>query len=166
MPQADVVVTVGGPVRFRRAEKILSAVELGMVRAGNDIIRAVQRYTPRYKQRLIQSFRFTRHDRPRRIVIDSPLAWSPVMALGRRPGSMPPVAPLIEWAAYKFGLTSKDAIRAGWGIAVNMARSGIQVPLKVSGLGAMYDRGFRTAGGAAMVARRIRDEVRRVGRLA
>jgi hypothetical protein len=49
------------------------------------------------------------------------------LADGRQAGTMPPVAPLIEWARIKLGLSGQDAINAGWAIAKKMEKEGSKI---------------------------------------
>lgn len=43
---------------------------------------------------------------------------------GRRPGSMPPVSALQEWARIKLGLSRQESISAGWAIAQKIKKDG------------------------------------------
>lgn len=47
-----------------------------------------------------------------------------VWETGRKPGKMPPVNPLIEWARLKLGLAGKEATSAGWSMAKGIALRG------------------------------------------
>lgn len=46
------------------------------------------------------------------------------LALGRRPGKRPPIAPIQKWAMAKFGLNEKEALGMAFGVATNIAKRG------------------------------------------
>lgn len=43
---------------------------------------------------------------------------------GRAPGNRPPIAPLVQWVGYKFGLSGQEATSAAFAIANKIAREG------------------------------------------
>lgn len=167
---ADLTLLIGADtstpagLKSRRAARVSLAIELGMVRGGNQLIRQARKFTPRDRGSLIDSYRLELLARPKRIAVTSAVPQAGPMEKGRRPG-MPPVAPIIAWAENKLGLSSKEARKAGWAIAVTMARQGIGVPLKVSGQGAMFARAWQLLGGRRFFAEEIRSEVRKLGPL-
>jgi len=56
-------------------------------------------------------------------VVGTSLAYALPVELGTKP-HMPPVAPLVQWAKQKLGVSGKEAERAGWAIARKIARVG------------------------------------------
>ena len=52
--------------------------------------------------------------------------YSGVLVGGRKPGAMPPVAPLIKWFKRK-GLDGKQATSAAWGLAKIIQKKGTQL---------------------------------------
>ena len=50
--------------------------------------------------------------------------YSQQLALGRKPGKRPPVAPLQKWAMAKFGVGSKEALGMAYAIAKKIEKEG------------------------------------------
>ncbi len=157
-------VTTPSGLKARRAARVVTAIELGMVRGGNRLIREARKYTPRDRGSLIDSYRLELLARPKRVAVTSDRPQAGPMEKGRRAG-MPPVAALIAWAENKLGLSSKEARKAGWAIAINMSRHGIRVPLKADGQGQMFKRAWAQLGGRRFFVEAIRSELRKLGPL-
>ena len=43
---------------------------------------------------------------------------------GRAPGNAPPIAPLVSWVGYKFGLSGREALGAAFAISKKIANEG------------------------------------------
>ncbi len=56
----------------------------------------------------------------------SPLKYGEIVELGRRPGKMPPVAPLALWARRKLGVSAASAGSVGFAIALKIKHHGFQ----------------------------------------
>lgn len=57
--------------------------------------------------------------------VGTPLDYAVPVELGSKP-HMPPVQPLVDWAAQKFGLTEEEAKTAGWAIAMKIKAKGTE----------------------------------------
>lgn len=57
-------------------------------------------------------------------IVSSPLPYASVVELGRRPGKMPPVQPILDWVEHKLGLRDRAAESAAWAIAKKIQRKG------------------------------------------
>jgi len=53
--------------------------------------------------------------------------YSEQLVYGRRPGAMPPIAPIERWAQVKLGLSGAEARSAAFAIAKKIAREGTEI---------------------------------------
>jgi len=53
--------------------------------------------------------------------------YSEQLVYGRRPGAMPPIAPLERWAQVKLGLSGTEARSAAFAIAKKIAKEGTEI---------------------------------------
>jgi len=53
--------------------------------------------------------------------------YSEQLVYGRRPGAMPPIAPLERWAQVKLGLSGAEARSAAFAIAKKIAKEGTEI---------------------------------------
>lgn len=61
-----------------------------------------------------------------KVEIGTPLEYGEVIELGRRPGKMPPTAPIVLWAMRKLGISAEDAPSVGFAIAVKIKEKGFE----------------------------------------
>jgi len=61
-----------------------------------------------------------------KVEIGTPFAYGEVIELGRRPGTMPPSAPIALWAMRKLGISAKDAPSVGFAIALKIKEKGFE----------------------------------------
>ncbi len=84
--------------------------------------------------------------------VGTSLAYAVPVELGTRP-HRPPVRPLIEWAAQKFGVSLEEAERIGWAVQQKIAKVGTDGAF-------MFTRALDD--GRAQVERIIEGRIRRV----
>lgn len=58
-----------------------------------------------------------------RAVVTAP-KYTEQLAKGRKPGSLPPISKLIEWAKIKFNADGEEARRIAWAVAKNIEKDG------------------------------------------
>jgi len=139
-----------GFLRKKRGRDVLRAIEEGMVDAAVQAIPTVEAFTPEYRGLLKGSYAVNFRKGPRRalIVSSSPPEKVATMEEGRRPGArFPPPGPITAWVAATINPPAKKLKSVAFLVARKIAQFGIEIPLKVSGLGGMFRRTVAVLGG-------------------
>ena len=53
--------------------------------------------------------------------------YTQYLTKGRKPGALPPISPLEEWAKVKLGKTGKEALNVAWAVAIKISKEGTEI---------------------------------------
>jgi hypothetical protein len=154
-------VEVKGFLSRKRGKDIRDAIERGMLNGARLALPRVKIFSPKDQTFLADGWYVAFQTRPRRaaqIVNTNTPAKVGAMERGRKPGKFPPPGPIRRWVQRKLGITGKAVKSVAFLVARKIATLGIQVPLLVSGKGAMLRRTVQFLG-ANFFGRLVTDEV-------
>lgn len=108
--------------------RIIDGAKSNALKVGGELlVTEIKKHTPVNTGALRASIAFVPRGSPGEGILASPLIYSSVMELGRRPGKFPPSAPIQLWVKRQLGISDPKEIRSvAFLVSRKIARAGVK----------------------------------------